>query len=614
MMQMRVSDWIARYLEGLGVRKVFLVSGGGMMHLLDSISRTPGVGYVCNHHEQACAMGAQAYARQTGSLGVCYATSGPGGTNTVTGILEAWQDSSPLLVVTGQSKVSQTIRGSGIEGLRQFGTFEVDIVPIVAPVTKFAAFLDDPRRVRACFEEAVYHATTGRPGPVLIDIPLDVQGAPIDPAELEGFTPPPGEDLPRASPGEVHAVAERLAAAGRPLVLAGHGVRTGGAADDFLALVERLNVPVVTTALAKDLLPYDHPLFVGHPGVKGDRAGNLAVQNADLIVSLGCSLHVTTTGYELDQFAVGAHKVQVDIDPAVLRREGVGVQQKILSDVSAFVGALSAATAARHPWVRGGEWHTRCAGWKERYAVIREPRPEAVGGVDYYAFVHALSDAARGGETLVTDAGSAYYVVGQAFRARAGQRVIVSGALGTMGYALPAALGVASADPDRTVLCVTGDGSLQTNLQELATLSHYGFNVKLLVVSNGGYVSIRNTQNSFFSGNLAGASLESGVWCPPLEGIAEAFSIPYLACREPRALADSLRAALDTPGPVVCEIFGTPEQVILPSVTSVRLASGAMQSKPLHDMAPFLPEGEVAANMYAGLERTSDMLLEDAKQ
>lgn len=597
MTRMRVSDWIAEYLQGIGVKKVFLVSGGGMMHLLDSISRTPGIDYVCNHHEQACAMAAQGYARETGTLGVCYATSGPGATNTLTGVAEAWMDSSPLLVVTGQSKVSQTIRGSGITGLRQFGTFEVDIVPILQPITKFAGFLDDPLRVRECFEEAVFHATTGRPGPVIVDVPLDVQGAPIDPEKLSAFVPRPDPNSAEIHDTAARATVARLATAKRPLILAGHGVRTAGAADQFAGVIQKLNVPVVTTQLAKDLLPYDHPLFVGHPGVKGDRPGNLAIQNADVILSLGSSLHVTTTGYELDQFAVNAHKIQVDIDPAVLAREQIGVDEKILCGVSVFLAALDRAST-RAPVIPSGEWHRRCIEWKKRYAVMREARPVAADGIDYYEFIDTLNGVLQGDETVVTDAGSAYYVVGQAFRTQVGQRVIVSGGLGTMGYALPAAIGVAAGAPGRKVVCVTGDGSLQTNVQELGTLAHNGFDVTVIVVSNGGYASIRNTQTSFFEGHLAGSSEDSGVSFPPLSRIAEAFGIRYIQCARSESLRAVLASTMEIEGPVLCEIVGTRQQVILPTVTSVRLANGAMQSKPIHDMAPLLSAEELAGNMY----------------
>jgi len=403
-MPIRVSDYIASHLKKIGVKSVFLLAGGGMMHLIDAVSRVDGIKYLCNHHEQACAMAAEAYARQTNSLGVCYATSGPGATNVLTGLVGAWQDSAPVLFLTGQSNVSQTIQGSQIVGLRQFGTFEVDIVSIVQSVTKYAVFLDDPNMVRYHLEKAINLALNGRPGPVLIDVPLNVQGALIEPATLHGYheTPPPAEGLI----DEVgRQILDKIRSSQRPLILAGHGIRCAGAVPLFRKFVRRFQVPVVTTQLAKDLLPYDDTLFTGHPGVKGDRPGNFAVQNADLILSVGCSLHTQTTGYEFDMFAVKAYKIQVDLDEAVLKREKVGVQQKVRCDVTSFLEKLTAVAGA--DWDSGGfeEWRQRCQDWKLRGAVSREPHKIDEGPVNFYEFADVLSNLLGGNETIVTDAG-----------------------------------------------------------------------------------------------------------------------------------------------------------------------------------------------------------------
>ncbi|MGI4787749.1 MAG: thiamine pyrophosphate-binding protein [Janthinobacterium lividum] len=599
-MTVRVSDYIAQYLQDLGVRSVFLLSGGGMMHLLDAVSRMPQIRYFCNHHEQASAMAAEGYARQTGELGVCYATSGPGGTNTLTGIVGAYQDSSPMIVFTGQSKRSQTIQMSGIVGLRQFGVFEVDIVPIVQSVTKAAIFLDDPQMVRYHLEHAVQLALSGRPGPVLIDVPLDVQAAPIDPDSLRPYDGPLVQN-PVPSSEVVAEVLQRLKSARRPLLLVGHGLRVSNAVEAFREVIHRLNVPVVTTSLALDALPYDDSLFIGHPGPKGDRAGNFAIQTADVILSLGSSLHVSTTGYELDQFAVQAYKVQVDLDEAVLSREQIGVNQKILSGAAEFLSAVSEHLPADPLRVSSDPWLAKCRDWKERYAVKNETHIPNPGKINYYDLIALLGDLMQGDETLVTDAGSAYYVTGQGFRVKKQQRVIVSGALGSMGYALPASIGVASADPERTVVCLTGDGSLQTNIQELQTLRHYGLNIKLLVVSNDGYQSIRNTQSSFFDGHLAGASRDSGVSTPPLDKIAAAYGLTYLRCTHEDEVQPALQRMLDTPGPMVCEVFTREDQQILPTVSSKRMADGSMKSQPLHNMFPFLEEAALTAEMEEAL-------------
>lgn len=583
---MRVSDVIAQHIKRIGTDKAFLLSGGGMMHLIDAIAVAE-LPYICCHHEQACAMAAEAYARQSGRLGVAYATSGPGATNLLTGLVGAWQDSAPVLFITGQAKRSQTIRSAPTLGLRQFGTFEVDIVPIVESVTKFAHFLDEPNDVRRVLEQAIHEATTGRPGPVLIDVPLDVQGAMVDETTLVGFTPDaqPTADIAR----QVAQVQGRFRTSERPILLVGHGVRAGGAVPLLRDTVEALGWPVVTTQLAKDALPYDHPLFVGHCGPKGDRPGNFALQSADLILSVGSSLHAQSIGYEADLFAPGAYKVQVDRERPILERGDVPVDMQIEADVSDFLGALK-ATVNGPP--RQMAWTDQCVRWKTAFSVAAEPHDVATPEINFYEFAASLSEALNGSETIVTDAGSAFYVLGQALKLKADNRYIVSGALGSMGYALPAAIGAAAAAPERTVICVTGDGSLQTNIQELQTVRHNGLRVKLFVIDNDGYASIRNTQKGFFAGQFVGASRDSGVSTPPLEPIAAAYGLPYVAIDDRASMTAQIRDALASEGPTIVGVRAQPQQMVIPTVTSRKTASGGLRSNPLHVMHPLLP-GEV---------------------
>lgn len=588
----RVADFLARELQRNGVATVFLVSGGGMMYLVDAVGQA-NLPYICCHHEQACGMAAEGYARQSGKIGVCYATSGPGATNILTALVGAWQDSSPMLFLTGQSKRSQTIRLAPVPGLRQFGTFEVDIVPIVKSVTKYAHFLDDPQSVRYHLEKALHLATTGRPGPVLLDIPLDVQGARVDPEQLAGFTPTRSANKPAA---DIAAdILEKVARAARPILLVGHGVRCAGSVPKLRTLVEKLGVPVVATQLAKDALPYDHPLFVGHCGPKGDRPGNFALQSADLILSMGCSLHAQTVGYEADLFAPGAFKIQVDIERPILQRGDVPVDMQVEADVSDFIDVLLAGDVKSSPLAT---WRQRCQNWKKRFAVSAEPHKVDTLEINFYEFADALSNSLAGHETVVTDAGSAFYVMGQAFRCRGDQRYIVSGAMGAMGYALPAAIGVAAASPGRPVICVTGDGSLQANIHELQTLKHYGLNVKLFVINNDGYASIRNTQKGFFNGKYVGASRDSGVSMPPLDKISETFGLPYIAVDSRDMMRSLIAKALQGSGPTVIGIRAQTDQVIIPTVSSVQLPNGSMRSNPLHLMSPELP-AEVLAQEIA---------------
>lgn len=590
-MKIRTADYIAQQLQEWGVDTVFMLSGGGMMHLVDSVGRVEDIRVVCNHHEQCSAIAADAQARFTGRLGVCYATSGPGATNILTGLVGAWQDSSPVLFLTGQSKSTQTIQGSGIAGLRQFGTFEVDIVPIVKPVTKYAVMVTNPKTIRYHLEKAFYLAVTGRPGPVLLDLPLDVQGALIEPADLEGFVPEEVAITP--SSDEISMVADALRNAKRPLILSGVGIRAGGAVDLFRRLVDRMNIPVVTSQFGKDAIFYDHRLFVGHSGPKGDRAGNFAVQTADVILSLGCSLHSQTTGWENSLFAPDAMKIQVDIDEAVLAREQLNVAMKIKSDVAGFLSGLESLVGNGFA---NDAWRAVCHSWKMKYAVSREAHDRNADAVNYYDFAEELSSALKGNESVVTDAGSAFYAMGQGLRLKQDQRFISSGSLGAMGFALPAANGVATASGSVTI-CVTGDGSLMTNIHDLAVTSHYKLNVKIFVLNNDGYLSIRNTQRDFFNGMFVGTDSDSGVFIPDMENQAKTYRLPFLCCKHTADLRKVIDQALAIEGPAIVEIKALRDQRMIPSVMSERLPDGRMQSRPLHEMFPYLPQSEVDAEL-----------------
>ncbi len=594
-MGIRVSDYIARHLAEEGVPAAFILSGGGMMHLIDALGREGKIKYYCNHHEQASAMAAEGYARKSGSLGLCYATSGPGGTNLLTGLLGAWLDSVPVLFITGQSNLARTIEGSGISGLRQFGTFEVNIVPIVESVTKYSVFINDPKLIRYHLEKAIYMATHGRPGPVLIDIPLDMQAAEVNVDELVGFIPPE-EAVMNLSDSILNEILLKLQSAERPLLLAGHGINCADCGQLFRDTIKTIDIPVITTQLAKDLLPYTSPHFVGHPGVKGDRAGNFAVQNADVILSIGCSLHEQTTGYEPGEFAPNAYKIQIEIDGAVLKRENIGVTMKVQCSVESFLEKANCVSPFSKS-VAQKNWSERCLFWKERYAVSHEPHLLNDGPINFYDFADHLSVLAGENATIVTDAGTAFYIMGQAFRLKEGQRYIVSGALGAMGYALPAGIGVCVADLSREVICVTGDGSLQTNIHELQVARHYNLNLKLFVINNRGYVSIRNTQKTFFDGHYVGSSYDSGVSMPSLEKVAESYGLPYIECRDRSKLKDCLALVLSMSGPVLCVIWAQADQKVMPSVSSKVLPNGSMKSMPLHEMFPFLDEKEIATNM-----------------
>jgi len=585
-MKIKVSDLVTRFLEEQKVEHVFLLSGGMMMHLLDSVSKSKKIRYICNHHEQASAMAAEGNARWKGSLGVCFATSGPGATNTVTGVSGAWLDSSPVLFITGQSRRTLTVRGLGLSNLRMVGTFEVDIVPIVQSITKYAVFVDDPRMVLYHLQKAVYTALSGRPGPVLIDMPLDVQGAFVEEDGMLEFNPEPTIDVEET---DFSVLFRKLSEAKRPVILAGHGVRVAGETSRFIDFVTRLGVPLVTTQLAKDLVPYDHSLFAGHVGLRGQRTANFAVQASDLLIAVGSSLHVTTTGYDVAAFAPSAQKVWIDSDEANLTRNAVRADLVYQSSVTGFLDAVAGKAAHLRP--EATAWRSLVGRWKDALPVMAD-HPLKDGAVETYQLVDTLSEVLSGGEVIVSDAGSLYYIVGQAFRAKLGQRVIISGALGAMGYALPAALGVAVGNTDGPTICLTGDGSMQTNVQELASVVRYSPNLKIVVINNGGYASIRNTQLTFCDGQMAAINRETGVGMPEWRKLCGAYGIPYLLCSRQQDLRDVFQQMLGVAGPVFVECCAAESVEMFPAVTSRKLEDGSFVSSRLHEMSPALLPGE----------------------
>lgn len=598
---MRVSDYIAKFLSEKGANTVYMLSGGGMMHLIDAVGRCSGMSYVCNHHEQASAMAADAYARKTGGIGACYLTAGPGGVNAITGVAGAWLDSSPIFCISGQSKTSQTVRESKINGLRQFGTFEVDVLPLIQPITKYSAFVNDPSKIRYHLEKAYHYATSGRPGPVWLDIPIDIQGAKIEVDTLEGYTP---KEIPSFNECQIDSFAqaiEKLKTSKRPVILAGHGVKSASQIEQFRSLVNKLRIPVLTTPFAVDLLEYNNENFIGHPSVKGDRAGNIAIQNSDYIISIGNSFHVMTTGYELDKFAPSAFKVMIDIDEAILERQEINIDLKINLDVKTAIEMLARESnkISRNP---NSDWNSYCLNLKQELAVQKEPhiREELEGGgssVSFYDVIDVLSDTLTEESTLVTDAGSAFYVVGQAFRSK-GQTVINSGGLGCMGFALPASIGAADATPDNPVVCLTGDGSIQTNIQELATIKQGAYNMKIIVVNNGGYVSIRNSQSNYFDSHFVGSSKESGVWLPELKKIAASYEIEYERCIRLDELESAINNIMLKDTPIILEVFVAHDFEVIPTVSSQKLEDGSMISKPLHDMYPFFTKEKLKSYMF----------------
>jgi len=584
---MRVADYLTNKLFEAGGEHVFLITGGMIMHLTDALRQHGQQTYTCCHHEQAAVMAAEAYGRFTGKLGVAYVTAGPGALNTLTSVVGALVDTAPLIVVSGQSKVSQAT----VTGPRQFALQGFNTLPIFAQVTKYAVMLDDIRRVRYEVEKAIYLATAHRVGPVWIECPIDIQAALFDPEAYEGYTPPAPAAMPELT-ALVQDVAADLRRSRRPCVLAGAGVRCANAIPLLHRFVEQTNIPIVTSRLGLDLIGFDHPLFVGHPGTYGDRPANFAVQNCDLLLNIGCRLGIGLVGYDFDHFAEHARKIVVDIDERELTKPSIIPDCAIQMDAGAFLAELlEALDGFRHP---NQHWVDRTQDWKARYPVDLPEYLAEQDGINSYHFTRLLSERVPADALFLCDTGSCFHVFAQAFKVQYGQRHIITGGLSTMGYS-PAAMGMAAAARGKPVFCITGDGSLQFNLQEFQTIAYNNMPIKTIVFNNRGYLLIRLTQQNFQQGRLIGESEDSGVGFPDLEKIAAAYGIHYLRIASLDQLEDGLQALLAYPGALICEVLTPRQQLLIPRVASKQEPDGRMVSMPYDDMFPYLPRDEYAA-------------------
>lgn len=598
---MRVADYIIAFVyERLKVDTLFMVSGGGIMHLTDAIACHGKMRYVCSHNEQATTMEADGFAKTTGGFGVALVTTGPGATNAITGVVGAWQDSTPLFVLSGQSKRQQTIQSTGMSSLRQFGVQEAHILPMIESVTKYSVMLNDPLKVKYHLEKALFLASAGRPGPVWLDIPLDVQGAQIDPETLIGFDPQ--TDAPQEQSSDLNleatiaSVLFDLNAAERPVIMAGHGVRIAKAVEQFTSLVEAINVPVVTPRMGIDLMETEHPLYVGRPGIKGDRAANFAVQNADLILTIGTRLSINVTGHEYEKFARNAKILIVDVDEVEHKKPTIRIDSFIKCDALQFINTLS-IEAGKARLSKGSEWPARCRSWKVDFPVVLEEYRQQATPINTYNFTDILSSLMANDDIIVIDSGSSSYVVSQSIAIKKGQRYLASGGLGAMGYALPAALGASVARGGGRVICITGDGSLQMNMQELLTIAHEKLPVKIFIFNNHGYASIKTTQHNYFSDRYVGVDDKSGVALPDILKVADLYSIKGMRIDRTDQVEDCINEALAHQGPVLVDVVCSPDQLIIPTVFSKKRDDGTMVSLPLEDMFPFLDREKFKANM-----------------
>lgn len=595
---MKLSDYIAEFIYNLGVRHIFMLPGGGAMHLNDSIGRRSGLEYICNLHEQGSAIAAEAYGQYSG-LGVAMVTTGPGGTNALTGVAGAWLESTPLLVISGQVKRADLV---GIRGVRQIGFQEIDIVKVVSPITKYAVTVTDPLDIRRCMEEAVWRATHDRPGPVWVDIPLDVQAADITPELLAGFASPATIDRTGEIAQAVARTVQLLRGARRPVVLAGNGVRHARAVQDFIRWAERIEIPVLTTWKALDFVPDDWSLYVGRPGAVGQRAANFAQQTCDLFISIGARLDFGQTAYNHAHFAPGAKRIVVDIDSAELAKLQMSLEVSLAADAGEFLRSLSSACEAVDfpSWAR---WIERCQGWKIKYPIVLPEYYAAAEGVNNYVLVDTLGKLLGSGDLLVPgSSGACSEITCQALPTPKGLRFINTQGLGSMGFGVPAALGACLASGQRRTICVDGDGGFPMNAQELAIIARKKLPIKFLILNNSGYGSIRTTQSNYFQGRFVACDERSGLYLPSVADIASAFRIPFRRIESQVSLAERLSDALSLDGPVIVDVVMAPGQVTQPKVSSRQQADGKMVTMPMEDLWPFLERSELHAIMSTGNE------------
>jgi acetolactate synthase-1/2/3 large subunit len=591
---LKLSDYVMDFVAQQGIRHVFSVPGGGAMHLNDSLWHHREIIAVSNLHEQASAMAAETYAKVTRNLGCALLTTGPGGTNAITGLAGAWLDSTPCLFISGQAKRSD-LKGSS--GVRQMGLQEVDIVAVVSPLTKYALTVMDPLSIRYHLEKAVHLARAGRPGPVWVDIPLDVQAATIDPATLATFDVPAAQSVDVAAlERKIDLVVKYLNAAERPILLVGNGVRLGRAEAELHEFVETTGIPTLATWLAVDLFAYQDVHYIGKPGTVASRGVNFALQNADFLLTIGARLDITITGYAPERLARAAKKVMVDIDPAELAKVAMYVDVPICVDAGTFLQALLARRASVRT-IGSSDWVKRCQDWKTRYPVVLPEHRMPDQLVSVYYFSEVLSAAMGDGELIVSgSSGAGIEIFQHALTLKPRQQLLHTTALGAMGYALPAAIGACLAGNAHRTICIDGDGSVQMNVQELETIRRLNLPIKLFVLSNDGYSSIRTSQQRWF-GRLSGADETSGLTLPDILKVAEAYGLPTSRVSNQEDLTAQVRAVLETHGPFVCEVLCIPDEARIPSVASAQRTDGSLFSKPIEDLWPFLEREEFLANM-----------------
>ncbi len=596
-MFMKLSDYVFDFIAQTGIGHVFFLPGGGCMHLVDSLGKHPSLRHVCCLHEQAAVIAAEAYSQYNNCCGAALVTTGPGATNAITGVAGAWIDSTPLIMISGQVKRSDMMKGRGV---RQMGIQEVDIVSLVKPITKYAVTVMNPAMIRYHLQKAFYLASHGRKGPVWIDIPLDVQGSLIDETNLPEFSPQEVSDglgIDQDIKEKARRSAQMLTQAKRPVILAGNGIRLCHATDTFTTLIETLQVPVLLTWKASDFLWEEHPLYCGKPGIIGQRGANFTQQNADFLMCLGARLDLCQIGFNYANFSRCARKVIVDIDKNEISKIDTFIDVPVHADVGVFMNHLL-KVLQEMPCGDDVSWLRQCKDWQKRYPVMQEEYRRSQGLVNPYTFFDVLSDLLVQDDLIVPESsGASAEMTQQAIRLKRGQRILNTPGLGSMGFGLAASMGACLASSQRRTVCVIGDGGLQHNIQELATLARLNLPLKVFVLNNNGYASIRNMQNNHFKGRHVACDLESGLALPDTCRVAQAYHLKTAKIGDQKDLARDMQKVLELPGTVICEVMLDPEIPTAPRMSSKALPDGRMVSKPMEDLWPFMDRDEWKSNM-----------------
>lgn len=594
MKKLRVADVIADFLVDRGVDTVFGLMGGGAMFLNDALAvRSKEITTVFNHHEQASSMAAVGYSKMKNNIGAAMVTTGCGGTNAVTGVLDAWQDNLPCIYISGQVKKKETTRNIKPIQLRNFGVQEADIVSVVESITKYATMINDPESIYDELKKAYEIAISGCPGPVWLDIPLDVQGAPVTKQKWNFKKNTKEKKFINTLDSNIKTIIGLLKKSKRPVIIIGNGIRLAKVEKEFEALVKNWKIPVTSSYLGIDIFPNSHKYHIGTLGTKGNRAANFAVQNSDLVIALGCRMSVPLTGFEYQTFAREAKVCVVDINKEEHRKGTIKIDRFVHQDLSLLIPKLPRLDFQSN-W---NGWLSKCMKWKQDWPICNEYQKNDKEGINLYHFYEIFNRHTPKNSIVVADAGSSGYVSAQSVLVKKGQRFIMSGGQMEMGFTLPCTIGVAYAAKDKMVFGITGDGSFQLNIQELQTLTNFKPNIKLIIWNNSGYLSIKSTQNRFFDGRKIGAGPESGLTFPDTSKIAKAYSLPFKRVSKAKTLGTALEWLKSFKGPAILEVICQTEQEIIPTAASKTLDDGSMVSTPLEDMYPFLDEKEFLGNM-----------------